>query len=513
MFSMTVCAYRTTTGLLRHRAPEYLRRVAQTFLWYDLETFGRDPRWDRIAQFAAIRTDTGLKEIGEPQVLYGRISPDYLPDPEACMITGITPRISAGEAGLVEAELARAINGILSVPGTCAVGYNSLRFDDEFIRNLFYRNFIDPYRREYADGNSRWDVLPLMRLAHDLRPGGIEWIRDEDGKPVFRLDQLTVANGIEHGDAHDALADVRATIALARLVRERQPRLFDYYLTLRRKDLVRGLLNLEHPEPVLFTDATLTRPGSCSSVIYPITVHPDNPNQIIAFDLRDDPSRLWALPIEEIRRLVFTSRENLAGEQRIALVGVQVNRAPAISPLNTLTSERAHALEIDPETIQKRAAALGSRQDLPTRIRSVYSREESPDTRREYTDPDLGIYAGGFFGDADRRAFDRIHSSDPRDLVEDPPRFVDSRGPEMLRRYLGRNYPEALDEEEYRRWISHCARRLLAPEYGNALDFGRFRKKVNNLMARPDISPRNRQVLKDLQDYAAWLDRNILNRE
>ncbi len=498
-------------GLSRPDPVEYPAYVAQSFLWYDLETFGRDPRWDRIAQFAAIRTDSDLKEVEDPVVFYGRISPDYLPDPEACMITGITPRTTADESGLVEAELARAINGIVSAPGTCAVGYNSLRFDDEFLRNLFYRNFIDPYRREYADGNSRWDVLPLVRLAHDLRPEGVEWIRDDQGKPVFKLDQLTVANGIEHGDAHDAPADVRATIAVARLIREKQPRLFEYYLTLRRKDVVRGMLNLERPTPVLFTDAVLTRPGGCTSAVLPLTVHPDNPNQIIAFDLREDPAPLWQLSVEEIRRLVFTSREELAGEARVPLVGIQVNRAPAVSPLSTLTTDRATVLGIDPDLAAERAGMIASRDDLPGRIRSVYKRDESGDSRREYADPDLGIYSGGFFGDADRRAFDRIHASDPKELAGNPPDFADSRGPEMLRRYLGRNYPDALGPEEYQRWLSHCARRLLAPEYGNALDYGRFRKKVNNLMARPDIPPRNRQVLKDLQDYAAWLDRNVLS--
>lgn len=485
--------------------------MAQSFLWYDLETFGRDTRWDRIAQFAAVRTDTNLQETGEPRVLYGRISPDYLPDPDACMITGITPRTSAGESGLVEADLAREIHSILSVPGTCAAGYNSLKFDDEFIRNLFYRTFIDPYRREYADGNSRWDVLPLVRMAHDLRPQGIQWLYGENGKPVFRLDQLTVANGIEHADAHDALADVRATIAIARLVRDKQPRLFDYYLTLRRKETARALLNLENPEPVLLTDAVLTRPGCCTSAVVPVAVHPDNPNQVIVFDLRYDPAPLADLPEGEIRRLVFTSREELAGEERVPLVGVQVNRVPALSPLNTLSPDRAELMGIDLDRARERARALQAMEGLTAKVRAVYSRDDA-ESRQEHKDPDVGIYSGGFFGDADRRVFARILASDPRELAENPPRFSDSRGPEMLRRYLGRNFPHVLDADEHRRWISFCARRLLAPEYRHALDYGKFRRKVDSLMAQPDISPRNRQVLKDLGDYADWLEKNILSR-
>lgn len=487
--------------------------MAQTFLWYDLETFGRDPRWDRIAQFAAIRTDSDLREIGEPLVLYGRISPDYLPDPEACLITGITPRQTA-ENGLVEAELAREINRILSVPGTCAAGYNSLRFDDEFLRNLFYRTFHDPYRREYAQGNSRWDLLPLVRLAHDLRPEGIQWKTDADGKPLFKLEELTQANGISHDEAHDALSDVRATIALARLIREKQPRLFSYYLTLRKKDRVRRVLNLEHPEPLVLADPLLTRPGGCSSVVWPLTVSPDNPNQIILFDLRHDPAPLWDLPREEIRRRVFSSREELAGEERVPLLGVQINRVPAIAPVSTLTPERARALGLSLEEIERHASALAGREDLATKIRAVYQRDPSgSDTPGEqgYTDPDLGIYSGGFFGDADQETFRQIHLTPPSELAAAPPSFTDPRGPEMLRRFLGRNYPRELAPEELQRWQSYCARRLLAPEYRNALDFGSFRKKLHNLMALPDLPAGKRRTLKDLLDYARWLDEHILS--
>jgi exodeoxyribonuclease-1 len=176
-----------------------------TLLWYDLETFGRNPRYDRIAQFAAIRTDDRFVPMEEPVVLYGKLSPDYLPDPLACLITGITPQ-EANSKGLCEAELVRAIDVHLSRPGTCALGYNTIAFDDEFIRNLYYRNFHDPYKREWADGNSRWDILDLARAARDLRPEGIHWPVTEDGKPTVKLELLTQANHLSHEHAHDALS-------------------------------------------------------------------------------------------------------------------------------------------------------------------------------------------------------------------------------------------------------------------------------------------------------------------
>ncbi|MFW6292810.1 MAG: exodeoxyribonuclease I, partial [Spirochaetota bacterium] len=168
-----------------------------TLLWYDLETFGRHPQWDRIAQFAAIRTNDRFEEVGEPTVAWCRLTPDYVPHPDACLITGITPQ-TVQERGVSEREFAGLVHDQMIAPSTCSVGYNSIRFDDEFVRALFYRNFYDPYRREYAENNSRWDIIDLMRMCHDLRPDGIEWLYDDRGVPVFRLEEIAKANGIEH---------------------------------------------------------------------------------------------------------------------------------------------------------------------------------------------------------------------------------------------------------------------------------------------------------------------------
>ena len=213
-----------------------------SILWYDLETFGLDSRGDRIAQFAAIRTDLDLQQIEEPIILYCRLSDDYLPDPLSCLVTGITPQ-EVNAKGLVEAEFIQLINTEFSRPNTTVAGFNSIRFDDEFIRNALYRNFFDPYRREYEHNNSRWDIIDLVRATHDLRPEGIRWPeRNEVNRPVFRLTSLTEANGIEHLGAHDALADVRATIAIARLIKEKQPRLYQYAYDLRSKNRVKRLL-------------------------------------------------------------------------------------------------------------------------------------------------------------------------------------------------------------------------------------------------------------------------------
>ena len=151
---------------------------ALSFYWHDYETFGRLPRRDRPAQFAGIRTDAELNEIGAPVVQYCQPAPDFLPDPEACLLTGILPQTLPGAGPCPSMPLPPRSKRELAQPGTCGVGYNSIRFDDEVTRHLFWRNLIDPYAREWQNGCSRWDLLDVVRAAWALRPDGIEWPRD-----------------------------------------------------------------------------------------------------------------------------------------------------------------------------------------------------------------------------------------------------------------------------------------------------------------------------------------------
>ena len=240
-----------------------------SFLWHDYETFGADPRRDRPAQFAALRTDADLNEIGDPIELYCKPADDYLPHPAACLITGITPQ-KAQRRGLPEAEFARQVQSAMSEPGTCVAGYNSLRFDDEVSRHLFYRNLLDPYAREWQNGNSRWDLIDVVRAFYALRPEGIEWPLREDGAPSFKLEHLTAANGIAHEGAHDAVADVRATIALARLLKARNPKLFDYLLGLRGKRAVAKQLDLPSAKPLLHISRRYPASRGCSALVMPL---------------------------------------------------------------------------------------------------------------------------------------------------------------------------------------------------------------------------------------------------
>lgn len=425
--------------------------MASTIYWHDYETTGTDPRLDRPVQFAGIRTNEALEEIDEPLMLYCRPAPDGLPHPEACLVTGITPQ-QALDRGCCEAEFIGRIHAELARPATCGAGYNSLRFDDEVTRHTLYRNFYDPYAREWRDGNSRWDIIDLVRMCHALRPDGIVWPRDDDGRPSFRLERLTAANGIAHEGAHDALADVRATIALARLVRERQPRLYDWFYGLRRKDRAARLLDPDRPDIVVHTTRMYPASLACTSLVWPLATLPGNRNAVLVYDLRHDPAPFLGLDAEALRQRLFTAHDELPDEVgRLPVKQVRLNRCPALAPLGVLDAASADRIGIDPARCRAHADRIAANPGFRSRVVEAHAGPPA----EESVDVDLALYEG-FITDHDRRLCDEVRQCTPEALAGWQPDFADERLPELLFRYRARNWPESLDADEMRRWIDHC---------------------------------------------------------
>ena len=477
--------------------------MAATFYWHDYETWGADPRRDRPCQFAGLRTDADFNPVGAPLVLYCRPALDLLPQPEACLITGITPQL-ADAKGLIEAEFTAAIAQELSVPGTCGVGYNSFRFDDEVTRHIFYRNLLDPYAREWQNGNSRWDLIDILRLAQALRPEGIVWPLREDGSASFRLEDLTAANAIPHAGAHDALADVQATIALARLLRRAQPRLYDYALRLRDKREVRAML--EKGEPLVHASARFPAALGCIAPIVAVAPHPSNGNGVICFDLRAEPDLLLDLSVEELRRRLFTPSAQLPdGVERIPLKTVQVNHAPVLAPLKTLTGVAAARWSIDPAEVLRRAQTVRDKAAaIRERVQAVHQPAPDGANAQTVSDPDLMLYSGGFLSDADRRTLERVRRLPPADLATANPRFADARLPEMLFRYRARNWPEVLSPEEREEWDAWRLTRLTDPQGGGSIQLEQYEAQLEALSETQAAVPAKRQLIKDL---AAWAER------
>ncbi len=471
-----------------------------SFFWHDYETFGRDPRRDRPAQFAGIRTDADLNEIGAPVMLYCQPTPDYLPDPEACLLTGITPQTCL-EQGLPEYRFAEAIEAELGRSGTIGVGYNSIRFDDEVTRHLFWRALLDPYAREWRNRCSRWDLLDVVRCTHALRPEGIEWPKHEDGRPSFKLEHLSQANGLSHEQAHDALSDVRATIGLARLIRQRQPRLWDFCLKLRNKNAV--LEEIGTDRPFIHVSGMYGTERGGLAVVWPLANHPSNRNEIIVWDLAFDPSELEGLSVDEVRQRLFSKTEDLPpGQSRLPIKSVHINKSPiVIGRLNTLTPEVIERWQIDVAAIQAHTAvarALSPR--LAGLWPDVYKRQPSSG---EEIDVEADLY-GGFVGDSDRRRLQEWRQSLPSCPIP-MPGYEDPRLEELSFRYRAKHFPDILKGEERQRWLAHCHARLHQGA-GNALTLAEFANRIDALSEA--LSPddqRSQLLLEALYDYGEQL--------
>ncbi len=426
-----------------------------SFFWYDLETFGQDPRRTRIAQFAGLRTDDELNPVGEPVVMYCRPADDLLPSPEATLVTGITPQ-QASRAGLREAEFLGHVMDELSLPKTCTVGYNSLRFDDEFIRHAAWRNFHDPYEREWRNGNSRWDLLDVMRLAQALRPDGITWPKREDGAPSFKLTDLSAANGIGHEHAHEALSDVRALVELARRLRGAQPRLFDYALKLRDKRVAGGLLDVAAMKPVLHISGKYPAARNNAALVAPICRHPQFENRVIAFDLDADPQALLDMDPSDIADRLYTPAADLPeGEARIPLKEIHLNRCPMLVAFESLRAPDFERLRIDPMPALRRHETLHASAEVAEKVRQVYARPRD----RRAVDADAALY-DGFLPDADRRLFPQLRAAAPEAMQAFAARFQDPRLAEVVFRYQARNWPETLDVKQRERWDAYRHARL-----------------------------------------------------
>ncbi|WP_300730215.1 exodeoxyribonuclease I [Pseudomonas sp.] len=471
-----------------------------SIFWYDYETTGINPRSDRAVQVAGIRTDLELNEIDQPLNLYCQPSDDILPHPKACLITGITPSLLE-DKGLVEAEFMTRTHAQLAVPGTCGAGYNTLRFDDEVTRYSLYRNFFDPYAREWQGGNTRWDLIDVVRAAYALRPEGIVW-PEEEGRVTLKLERLTAANGIDHGQAHDALSDVRATIALARLIREKQPKLYDWLFQLRTKQRVLDQVRLL--QPMVHISGRFSAARHYLGVVMPLAWHPKNKNALIVCDLHFDPQPLLDQDADTLRALLYTRREDLPeGQLPVPLKLIHVNRCPVVAPLNVLRAPDQQRLQLDMAHYQERAERLVQGQEVwRGKLSTLYAGEDFAPSE----DPEQQLY-DGFIGDRDRRLCEQVRVSDPEQLAQNSWPFDDERLPELLFRYRARNFAYTLNKEEQQRWQLFCQQRLTDPAMGAPLTLDNFQQAAEALSH--NATPAELKLLGEWQRYAQALGRRF----
>ena len=463
--------------------------MAQTFFFYDLETSGLNPRTDRIMQFAGQRTDMKLAPIGEPINVLVKLNDDTLPSPDAVMVTGITPQSTQAD-GYTEAEFAKFLHSEVFTENTITVGFNSVRFDDEFIRCLFWRNFYDPYQWCWKEGRSRWDLLDVVRMTRALRPQGIEWPVDDEGRPTNRLELITKANGIVHANAHDALSDVQALIDVSRLLKEKQGKLFDYLLSIRDKKSVQNLVNLDNKQPFVYTSGRYDAAYNKTTVAFPLTSAP-NSNAVV-YDLRHDPTPFIVLTEQELTKKLFATWDERKSEGfvPVPVKTLQYNRCPAVAPLGVLEqADGWNKIGLSVDLIEKHKAVLLQNPDFAERIRTAV--EKRPEFAPE-KDAEARLY-DGFISGPDNVRVETVRNADARQLADFHPNFDDERLSDLLLRYKARSYPTSLSEDEARTWEAWRSERLHA-------QLPSFVASLQRLAASADDT--KRFLLEELQLWA-----------
>jgi len=461
-----------------------------TFYWHDYETWGLSPSLDRPSQFAGIRTDMDFNIIGEPDMFYCQLSDDYLPNPEPAIITGITPDVTQAE-GIAEFEFAQRIHQQFSQSNTCVVGYNTIRFDEEFTRHLFYRNFYDPYEYSWKNSSSRWDIIDLVRAAYALRPDGIVWPKNEQGLVSFRLELLTEANGISHEQAHDATSDVYATIAIAKLIKEKCPKLFNYYFELRNKNKVKDLIDVDNMTPLLHVSGMFGTAKGNTGLVAPVVWHPTNSNAVAVVDLSQDISPLLELSPNEITKRLYTKRDELGDKLAIPLKLVHINKCPFLAIEKALLAENADRLAINRQACLENLELLKANPQLAEVIEKVFDQEREFDNKANV---DAMLY-DGFFSFEDKKAFTKIHQAAADKLAELKLSVSDKRFNELFFRYRARNFPETLNQNEKQKWDEY-KQSAFDEDYFSLLDS--FAEQYKD-------DEKNMKIIESLQQYAEMI--------
>jgi exodeoxyribonuclease-1 len=466
--------------------------MASNFYFYDLETSGTVARRDRVMQFAGQRTDMDLKPVGEPDNVLIKLTPEILPDPFAILITGITPQQTLSD-GITEAEFLKYFSEKIAVPDTIMIGFNSVRFDDEFMRFMLWRNFYDAYEWHWKNNCSRWDLLDMARMTRALRPEGIEWPFAPDGKPSNRLELLSSVNNLEHVNAHDALSDVTAAIDVARLIKDKQPKLFDYLLKARGKSKVSALVG--EGDPFIYTSGRYPSKYAHTTVAVKVADHPDREAALV-YDLRVDPKDFVNLTPEEL-----AEKWSVYGKDApyFPVKTLVYNRCPAVAPMSVLDGTSAKRLEISRPKIEEHLRGLTEDfGDKLVRALELMKKQSQPGLVVDPAKVDELLY-DGFVNDADKVKMRAVRAADAEGLADLQLDFADERLAALLPLYKARNFPKSLNEEEAVWWEKFKNQKLLAGEENSLI--AKYFSRLNEMSARPGISDAEKYVLEELRLY------------
>ncbi len=445
-------------------------------------------------QFGGQRTDMNLKAIGKPDNYLVRLTNDVLPQPDAILTHGITPQKTLAE-GISETEFLHFFTDKIATQGTIFAGYNNIRFDDEFIRFSLWRNFFDAYEWHWQLDCSRWDLIDVVRMTRALRPDGIEWPFAPDGKPSVRLELMAAINKLGQGNHHDALSDVKVSIAVARLIKLKQPKLFDYLLNLRDKTKVEVLVN--GGDPLIYTSGRYPSEHLKTTVAAVVGSTTDRPGALM-YDLRINPDDFINLKPDELAKRWQARGEDVP---YFPVKTLSYNRCPAVAPLNVLDAQSAKKLGLDLKKIEQNRKQLAKTTTFAKRLNEALEIIYPPGPPKLVVSEDEvdGLLYEGFAKAADKTKMSMVRAADEATITNLEPNFNDKRLKTLFPLYKARNFPGSLTPEEVAIWEKFRSRRLLGG--GEDSRAAKFFKRLEELASRPHIDKQQKFILEELSIY------------
>jgi exodeoxyribonuclease-1 len=419
----------------------YVTLMQQTYLFYDLETTGRSKCFDQILQFAAIRTDLNLNELERHQIQV-KLNCDVIPDPEAILIHHIP--VTDMLQGVAEIEAMTQIHALLNTPGTLSGGYNTLKFDDEFLRFSFHRNLLPPYTHQWANQCGRFDLYPLAQLYYLYHHECLNWPTTAEGKITLKLERLSQANQLATGAAHQAITDVEATVALARIFFKNKEMwryvmdFFDKAAELKRRAKIPDFLETaqeKYPIALLVGAA-----GSSDFFQYPalsLGQHLHYKNQTLW--LRLDKKELATSTLDTFTQTTWVSHQKPGETFLLPFTG---RFKKHLSPERTLITE---------QNLQW----LSDNAPLLSEIQMHYRDYKYPEIPN--LDVQADLYTAGFLSREEERLCAQFHVVPPEKKALIAEQFPTARLQEITTRILGRHYPQHLSPTLREKWQGYLS--------------------------------------------------------
>lgn len=467
--------------------------MQKTYLFYDLETTGINKCFDQVLQFAAIRTDLELNELERHEIMI-KLNPDVIPSPEAVVVHEIS--IEDMQQGELELTAVEKIHALLNTPGTISCGYNTLKFDDEFLRFSFHKNLLPPYNHQWANDCGRMDIYPVAMLYYLYKNDIIQW-PEIDGNVSLKLENLNKANHLAIGHAHTAIVDVEATVALAKLF-FKDKKMWDYVMayfdkhqdTARIKTLATALQTGKDIHQIgLFVGGA----GAVDFYQYPalsLGQHNHYKNQILW--LRLDRPELSQTTVDNVPEMTWVAKKKL-GDLGFLL------------PFSG--RHIRHLNETRQKQCKENLAWLEAHPAIFNEIKSYHREYKYPDVPN--IDVDASLYQSGFLTPAEQALSARFHQAKPSEKMAIAREFKNPSLREMAIRLVGRNYPDYLDEKGKKAFSERLHNIYYKDTNEAPIDYRSGRQltapvalaKIDEALQQQDISSRKRDLLTGLKNY------------